>query len=426
MKSGTILKNNWIVNEKIGEGAFAKVYSVSPTASNTGVDNSLKYVAKVIPLPTGKGKVLKEQTVAVNSLYYEYSLHVGHFKHFQYAALFPPKHYGDEIPKSNPNIPGNGIRYLVMQQLEHDLTSFCNTFTVKTKSSNKSASKSVPFNVISSIGFQLFHGLELMHNQGFVFVDVKPDNFMVTSGRNPHVSLPIAAESQNRLYFIDFGMVERYTALTAGKQHRENTTKSKIPGTPAFVSLDVGNGSTPSRKDDLEAAALVLLSMPTCCQLPWSSAPSEKMCLEMKNNCNITEYAASVGLPFIGDLIMYCRSLEYDEAPNYEHCKQLILKTTDGVATDKSIKNNRARNVKATRQPKKASSSIVTPKTCMSSPPSISMTKKRSTPTKRSPKASEKRSDNEEEMPLVIDLTCKSSKSTKNTRRYSVEPPFTL
>lgn len=77
MKSGTILKNNWIVNEKIGEGAFAKVYSVSPTASNTGVDNSLKYVAKVIPLPTGKGKVLKEQTVAVNSLYCKFGLFSG-------------------------------------------------------------------------------------------------------------------------------------------------------------------------------------------------------------------------------------------------------------------------------------------------------------------------------------------------------------
>jgi len=73
LTSGTVLKGNWVVEKKIGAGAFADVFSVSPSVNNSGVDKAIRYVAKVIPLPTGKGKLLKEQTVIVNSLYCKYT-----------------------------------------------------------------------------------------------------------------------------------------------------------------------------------------------------------------------------------------------------------------------------------------------------------------------------------------------------------------
>jgi serine/threonine protein kinase len=41
---------------------------------------------------------------------------------------------------------------------------------------------------ISSIGVQILEGLHWIHSKGFLFVDVKPDNFML---------------KKDRLYFVD-------------------------------------------------------------------------------------------------------------------------------------------------------------------------------------------------------------------------------
>ena len=66
--ANTILKGHWIIGHKLGEGACASVYAVLPTSTNTSPAN-ISYVAKVIPLPKGKGKILKEQTILCNTLY---------------------------------------------------------------------------------------------------------------------------------------------------------------------------------------------------------------------------------------------------------------------------------------------------------------------------------------------------------------------
>ena len=70
---GTLLKNSWIIGEKLGSGAFATVYNVTPTSTNMS-DGGKSYVAKIMRLPSGKGKLLKEETIKCNTLYCEFSL----------------------------------------------------------------------------------------------------------------------------------------------------------------------------------------------------------------------------------------------------------------------------------------------------------------------------------------------------------------
>ena len=74
-----------------------------------------------------------------------------------------------------------------------------------------------------------------------MYIDIKPDNFMIKVTNNVE-----------KLYFIDFGLMEKFmSVMSAG--HREMQHRNVVAGTAQFVSVDVQNGSVPSRKDDIEA-----------------------------------------------------------------------------------------------------------------------------------------------------------------------------
>lgn len=75
-----------------------------------------------------------------------------------------------------------------------------------------------------------------------MFVDIKPDNFMIKT-----------ISRVDKLFFIDFGLMEKLTSYMAGGAQREAVHRNVIAGTAAFVSLGVHQGQTPSKRDDVEA-----------------------------------------------------------------------------------------------------------------------------------------------------------------------------
>jgi hypothetical protein len=113
---------------------------------------------------------------------------------------------------------------------------------------------SVPsLKTIRTVGLQILDGLRDMHTaRKYVFVDMKPDNFMVLKdpgarrGRSEADFFP-----EDRLYFVDFGLMEKLTSVKTGK--RENVQRATLAGNAAFCSLDVHDCSVPAAKDDLEA-----------------------------------------------------------------------------------------------------------------------------------------------------------------------------
>jgi len=280
----TVLKGSWIIEKKLGEGACAIVYSVQPTAANTS-SRDIGYVAKVVQAPTGKGAVLKQRTVLYNLLYHEYMLHTGHFKGFGLSPQFPllPRFiYGEE---ETTNL--GKVRFLVMQRLNADLPAYIEGLTAAPSRGQRSKGKGKVtdttaslHNVVSKLGVQMMAGLQEVHEKGFVFVDVKPGNFMVNAG-TPAPETP-------RLFFIDFALAERYTAATMGSSHRPNLPCAVPKGTPGFMSVAVQEGGQPSRRDDVEAAVWVLLSLLLPHQeLPWATAASPQECLRLKKACDI-------------------------------------------------------------------------------------------------------------------------------------------
>jgi hypothetical protein len=78
-------------------------------------------------------------------------------------------------------------------------------------------------------------------SQGYLFVDVKPENFMIKN-----------VAGKEKVYFIDLGLMEKFTQYMAGGAQRAMAQRA-FAGTAKYSSLSVHAGGMPSRKDDIEA-----------------------------------------------------------------------------------------------------------------------------------------------------------------------------
>jgi serine/threonine protein kinase len=175
---GDILGGHWKIERFIGEGACAKVYSVAPNSSylkasqNNGISDNFRenvdMVAKVISLGgEGKSKKAKDQNRICNTLNYEYMLYTGILFKFPLRPYLPPMFYGTDKTF--------GVRFLVMEKLDLDLAAF-------------SKRKNITSNEIADLGLAILNGLQWIHQKGFLFIDVKPENFML---------------KEKKLFFID-------------------------------------------------------------------------------------------------------------------------------------------------------------------------------------------------------------------------------
>jgi serine/threonine protein kinase len=281
----------WSVKRQIGEGAFARVYEVeSSSKSGSAVDYPL--VAKVIPLGSGKGKKLKETTRIANTLNYEKDLYNGVLLNFKFKAKTPFRgFFGDDKEL--------GMRYMVMERLGCDLTDFCTT-VVGTPSHQD----------VAVIGLQMLEGMELLHSKGFLFVDAKPQNFMLGNS------------DPKDLRFVDFGCAERWMSFNGVGARPQ--TKRALVGTPEFASLSCQSGNLPGRKDDIESMCLVLLSLMSGGKLPWNVAKSEAQVKSMMEEADISSLSANAGLSEIGQILLQCRVTEVDETPDYGAFRQLL------------------------------------------------------------------------------------------------------
>jgi serine/threonine protein kinase len=173
---GYLLGGHWRVERAIGEGACAKVYSVSAVDAASSGGGSLAYVAKCIFY--GKGlknkKEIKEKERMSNTLNRERDLLAPGkiLTQFQQRPRLPAKFYHGKDDSA-------GCIFLVMERLDEDLLHWAN--------------RQNPLPSVSSLadmGLQLLDGLEWLHRKGWLFIDIKPENFMLR-------------HSDDKLIFID-------------------------------------------------------------------------------------------------------------------------------------------------------------------------------------------------------------------------------
>ncbi|KAF7489698.1 Casein kinase I isoform gamma-1 [Sarcoptes scabiei] len=157
---------------------------------------------------------------------------------------------------------------------------------------------------------QLLNIFEYVHDQGIIYRDIKPDNFLFGQPKSPKWST---------LHMIDLGFCKRY--ITEEHQHIAFVEGKGVTGTARYISINNHLGRELSRRDDLEAIVYMMIFLHKG-QLPWQglqgqdfrertkriglmkmSIPIEKLCEEMPK-----EYQ---------DLLETVRKFRFEERPLY-------------------------------------------------------------------------------------------------------------
>jgi serine/threonine protein kinase len=203
-----------------------------------------------------------------------------------------------------------GFNVLIMELLGpsiEDLFLYCNKkFSLKT---------------VMMVGSQMLERIEYLHNKNFLHRDVKPDNFLIGLGRKSKI-----------IHMIDFGLAKKYRDPRSFSHIPYKEGKS-LTGTARYASINTHEGLEQSRRDDLESLFYVLAYL-LLGHVPWqgveAATKQEKYGKIMEKKKNATIDHTYQDLP--REMLMfftYCRSLKFEEKPDYAYLKSLFCDVMD-------------------------------------------------------------------------------------------------
>ncbi|KAK4769150.1 hypothetical protein SAY86_027300 [Trapa natans] len=267
--------NRFRVGKKIGSGSFGEIFHGTDIKTNEEVAIKLESVKTKPP------QLLLE------------------------SKLYRLLQGGDGIPKVRWYGSEGDYNILVMDLLGRsleDLFNYC---------SRKLSLKSVLM-----LAEQMINRVEYLHSKSFLHRDIKPDNFLIGSGRRV-----------NQVYMIDFGLAKKYRD-SATNQHIPYRENKSLTGTARYASMNTHLGIEQSRRDDLESLGFVLMYFLRG-SLPWQGLKAgnkkqryEKIC---EKKVSTTIEALCRGYPSeFASYFHYCRSLRFDDKPDYAYLKGLF------------------------------------------------------------------------------------------------------
>lgn len=281
---GTTLKS-WRLGKKLGSGACSDVYAVEPM-SPLSRDAGREFVMKLSPLPQLPAAKLKnkkrKKTPAernADALYAEHLLYKNHLRDQPGIPYVPMGAYGED----------KGYRFLVIERLGRTLE------TVLQEQGPVSSATA------ARLGQEILETLQQMHVKNILYVDVKPENFMLDM------------RSENTVYCVDFGISDRYvTATGKHKEYKEGT----VVGTPTFLSINCHDGATSSRRDDIESLLYVLVYLMRG-NLPWQKASSDAEGAKIKKSTSVEQLCASLPNAW-GAMLKNIRYCGFEDRPDYD------------------------------------------------------------------------------------------------------------
>jgi len=390
-------KNKWKIGTKIGSGACGSVHHLVKCSSSSTSSSSSKWVVKLAIIPpappassssssssgTAPKRKKKKNLMELNAdlLYHENTLYRNVLNDLR-GTMVPDVPMGSGCPIGFGDI--EGYRFIVMERMEAPLSSLIPIIyqeSIKSSSSSSSSAKSrskrnrpsssssknnpiIHFGKISS---RLITLLEAMHTLDRVFIDVKPENFMLASStsRKSKGGNTIDQKLDDRVRMIDLGLVESYLDVTIRKsnKHRLDENSGSIAGTPLYASRNVMRGHTLSRRDDLEACGYVICELilqlreyASDCNsgsssrnevevkenlLPWSGGTSDEQLLRLKEKAlsnedggafykSLSSAAAGIMEQFF-DIV---GTMEYRETPDYSNLRSILGELTVSLGGD--------------------------------------------------------------------------------------------
>lgn len=197
-----MIANKYSIISKIGEGQFSNVYKGKYDRTNELVAIKTETIETPIPL-------LKHETRILNYI---------NSKH----SSFVPFVYWYGLYEHLPT--------LIMPLYDCSLEDYYNNISM--------SKKGCLLDILKIIEI-----LSFIHECGVLHCDIKPDNFMI---------------KQDNIYLIDFGLSCIYVDENLKPFPRKNDSIF-ITGTPKFISLNIHNGLSPSRRDDLISAIYIYI-----------------------------------------------------------------------------------------------------------------------------------------------------------------------
>ncbi|CAL9734282.1 casein kinase I homolog Hrr25p [Monosporozyma servazzii] len=166
------------------------------------------------------------------------------------------------------------------------------------------------------LALQMIFRIQYVHGRSFIHRDIKPDNFLMGTGRRG-----------STVHLIDFGLSKKYRDFNTHRHipYRENKS---LTGTARYASVNTHLGIEQCRRDDLESLGYIFVYF---CKgsLPWQGlkATTKKQkydrILEKKLSVNVDTLCQGLPIEF-KDYLNYCKNLKFDERPDYLYLARLF------------------------------------------------------------------------------------------------------
>lgn len=282
--NGQVVGLHYKIGKKIGEGSFGVIFE------GTNLINGIPVAIKFEPRKTEAPQLRDEYRT---------------YMHLIGVPGIPTAYYFGQEGLHNILVID-----LLGPSLE-DLFDWCGRkFSVKT---------------VVQVSVQMITLIQGVHEHDLIYRDIKPDNFLI--GRR---GMP----DENLVHLVDFGMAKRYRDART-KKHIPYREKKSLSGTARYMSVNTHLGREQSRRDDMEALGHVFFYFLKG-QLPWQGlkAPTNKQKYEKigekKRTTPINDLCSGFP-PQFGVYLQRVRALQFEEEPDYEGYRQLLMSALDDI-----------------------------------------------------------------------------------------------
>lgn len=163
---------------------------------------------------------------------------------------------------------------------------------------------------------QLIARLEILHENGFVHRDVKPDNFLMGLHKQA-----------KQVFMIDLGLCKRYWNRETAS-HVPFTDGKTLTGTARYASVNALRGHEQSRRDDLLSLGYMFIYFLKG-SLPWQNCHGEtksekyRNIAEAKSSTSFKDLCNQCPEAFL-KFFDYCDLLKFHHKPDYTYLRMLF------------------------------------------------------------------------------------------------------
>ncbi|EGR26929.1 hypothetical protein IMG5_204310 [Ichthyophthirius multifiliis] len=165
------------------------------------------------------------------------------------------------------------------------------------------------------IADQVIQRVSYIHSKHFLHRDIKPDNFLIGTGKTAH-----------KIFIVDFGLAKRY--IKKDGKHIEYKEGKSLTGTARYASINTHLGVEQGRRDDLESIGYMFMYFLKGV-LPWQNQKTnnkkDKYEKIMEKKLQTPVEVLCKGFPQeFGTYLSYTKNLRFDEKPDYEYLRKLF------------------------------------------------------------------------------------------------------